>query len=209
MSDTLVNKHTSKKEKFMTHKYIGEIVLQPSQYIIQKIMADLNIKSIIAATTTFVTYVIFEDTVAIGVLLGFIMLDWITGVWAAIKTHTFTSSRFRATVIKVLIYMIIIAMFHSLERITFIFTYLKLDVMAASYLACTEVISILENFTRISRIHLPDWVLKNLKAFQQTGKVEISVTDTHSESSVDGGPKTTVDTSTTSTMSSSDSTKSK
>jgi phage-related holin len=198
MSVILVSRQDLKKEKFMTHKYVGEIVLQPSQYIIQKIMADINIKAIIAALTTFVTYVVFEDIIAIVVLLSFVMMDWLTGVWAAVKTHTFTSSKFRATIIKVLIYMIIIAMFHSLEKITFLFTYLKLDVMAASYLACTEVISILENLTRISKIHLPDWVLKNLKAFQRTGKIEVSVTDTHTESSVDGGPVTTTDTKSTS-----------
>jgi phage-related holin len=118
----------------------------------------------------------------------------LTGCWAALKEHKFTSTGFRATVIKLLIYMVLIALFHSLERIVSLISYLQLDMLVAGYLACTEIISILENITRISHIKLPNWIMKKLRSFQETGKIE---TTEHVESSVDGGPITTTDTTST------------
>ena len=156
----------------MSHKYLGELIIQPTQNVFHKIVSDVELKAIIASISTFITYVVFEDTVAIGVLFGFVFIDWITGCWAALKTHTFSSSKFRATIIKLLIYFMIVALFHSLERMGFVFQYLKTDVLAATFLACTEIISILENFTRISKIRLPDWIIKRLKVFQTTGKFD-------------------------------------
>lgn len=131
-----------------------------------KLMDLSALKAIFVFVVTFIGYVFHENVIGIGILLGLVVIDQITGVWLALKKESFSSGAFRNGLIKLLFYMLIIAAFHSLPKISpLLFTWMHLDTGAMSYLAATEVISITENSYGIMGLPFPYFLTDKLRRF--------------------------------------------
>lgn len=90
-------------------------------------------------------------------VLLFMVIDWITGVYASYKTRVkgqawFTSYKMRRTVEKFVFYMMAIAVSYVF-RIEFLET-IPLGKIVAGYIAITEIKSIFENIGRIMGVKL-------------------------------------------------------
>ena len=152
---------------------------QPLRDTANAIGQNTSTKLFLTITTmlaSWFTSFVYDNLTGFLVLLGFVMIDLATGVWSAIKNKRFTSLQFRATVLKLLFYTLIIGCFNGLEKISDVFKLINLDTTALSYFAVTELLSILENVTQISTIQLPLWLTSKLRLFITTGKVEAEKT---------------------------------
>ena len=128
------------------------------------------IKIAFAMLISFVSYVFQENVIGVGVLVGLVCFDQISGVWLALKKGNFSSNGFRNGIVKLLFYLIIIASFHALPKISpTLFSWLSLDTGALAYLSVTEVISIVENSCLIVGIPFPSWLLDKLSLFIRFG----------------------------------------
>ena len=67
---------------------------------------------------------------AMGVLLMMLGFDWLTGLWKAVKAKEVNSDKFRAGMLKMLFYVLIIAALHALNRVSVVFDYINLDLFA-------------------------------------------------------------------------------
>lgn len=90
-------------------------------------------------------------------VLLFMVIDWITGVYASYKTRTrgeawFTSFKMRRTVEKFVFYMMAIAVAYVFRK-EFIES-IELGKIVAGYIAITEIKSIFENISRIMGVNL-------------------------------------------------------
>lgn len=90
-------------------------------------------------------------------VLVFMVIDWITGVYASYKLRTkgvswFTSYKMRRTIEKFVFYMMAIAVSY-IFRVEFLDS-IPLGKIVAGYIAITEIKSIFENISRIMGISL-------------------------------------------------------
>lgn len=114
------------------------------------IMENPLFKSIITLFSTFVSVVIHENVVGVGVLILLVILDQITGVINAIKEHAFKSTYFIKGLLKLFLYLVIISAFRLLFYINeSVFGFLRLENIALMWLSTTETISIVENSLKI------------------------------------------------------------
>lgn len=148
-----------------------KFLLAPLKHSVMSLTEFTGIKIIFTLVVSFISYFVHENVLGVAVLVGLVAVDQFTGVWLAIKKKIFSSNGFRAGIIKLLFYIIIVAAFHSLTKVnpTF-FAYLALDTAALSYLAVTEVISIVENSSAIIGIPFPTWIKEKLSVFLKSGK---------------------------------------
>jgi len=174
------------------------ILIKPILNVLQSIAQDSGFKLLWAAFVVLLGQVVFDNQMALLVLFAFIATDWLTGIWAALRQRIFSSMRFRQSLVKILVYYLIISLFHSLDYFGEIFRYLNLDTYVIAYLAIVELISILENCSKIyPQLTLPDWITSRLKVFRDTGNV--NVTKTITDTSTDGGANVNVTETTTTT----------
>lgn len=127
------------------------------------------VKTIIAGLLYVLSTFVHEDAIKILILLSLVLVDMGTGIWVALKTKTFTSTKFRNGIIKLLFYCIMIGAFHALGQISLVFAALTLDTLCLVYLAATEVVSIIENSSKVLGISIPTWLLSKVKGFLKTG----------------------------------------
>ena len=163
-----------KEEMGKVLKYLGHL-FEPAFHAISQLgnyaWAKIGMSAVVMLLGFFQA-IVYDNAVGFGVLLGFVLIDWGTGIWAAMKEKIFASSKFRATIIKLLFYTTIVGCFFALERISNAFTILHLDTAAVVYFACTELISIIENIHRIDgTIKLPTWITSKLITIVTTGKI--------------------------------------
>jgi hypothetical protein len=124
----------------------------------------------------FQTY-IFNDWSFLIYLAIVVLIDTILGIWRAYKHNQISSAKFGGFIIKVVLYGLFLVMIHSLSSFSnsdwakYIFTYLKELCFAA--LLVREGISIIENIGAIKKDLIPVWILKRLKAFDETGEYKI------------------------------------
>jgi len=129
------------------------------------------LKTALTVIASFITFFIHSNVMGVGVLVGLVLIDQLTGVWLAFKNNSFNSSAFRNGLIKLLMYFIIIGAFHSLSYVSlFIFGWMGLDTGALAWLAITEVISIVENACMIAGLPFPNGLLDKLRVFVHMGK---------------------------------------
>jgi phage-related holin len=104
-----------------------------------------------------------EKTIITSVIL-LTIFDMITGVMASVKTgHDIKSKRFLNTAVKLFIYMLLISTGHLTENA--IGLDIKADEVITSVIALTEIISILENASRMGYA-IPKKLLNQLKDFK-------------------------------------------
>lgn len=104
-----------------------------------------------------------EKTIIVAVI-ALTIFDMITGIMASVKTgHDIKSKRLLNTAIKLFIYMLLISAGHLTE--TAIGYELKVDEVITAIIAVTEVISILENASRMGYA-IPKKLLNQLKDFK-------------------------------------------
>lgn len=113
-------------------------------------------------------------------LLFLVIMDTITGLWAAIVTKTPISSRkLSRTIVKTLIYLLTVCIVHVAN------TYLllagpflvPLDSLITSFIALTELKSILENFQKIQRQPLLQFIIDRLSADASNALKQIAEND--------------------------------
>lgn len=131
-------------------------------------------KTIITCIISFVSFFIHSNVLGVGVLVGLVIIDQIIGVYIALKNRTFTSSSFRNGLIKLLLYLIIVSVFHLLSYVNPVFNFLGLDTAAITWLALTEVISIVENSCIILNLPFPSGILDKLRVFSVQRKKDKS-----------------------------------
>ena len=140
-----------------------KFLLQPLWRVLSATCDWSWLKFIMLGIVAGIQFFVHENILSVAVLFGLVLIDQLSGVWAAIKQQTFQSSAFRNGVIKLLFYCVIVAAFHSLEYINRpIFEFLKLDSAALTWLATTEVISIVENSCTVLGLPFPTWLMDKL-----------------------------------------------
>ena len=140
------------------------IFVQPAIDTLSHVIQESKVKLVFTAILSATAYLINENVIGIAVLLGMICIDWVTGILAAVKANRFNSTTFRQTVIKAVVYFMLIALFHSLEKVNPLLSHIQLDILVMTYLSVTEIISIIENVSRITDLKLPTWIMKSLKS---------------------------------------------
>jgi len=141
-------------------------------------------KSVVAFIVSAIAFLLHENVMGVGVLIGLVIIDQISGVWIAVRTNSFNSSAFRNGLIKLLFYCIILGAFHSLQIVNeTIFVYLKLDTGALTWLTITEIVSIVENSCILIDIPFPNWILDKLRLFISFGKWKLKSDNKNTNSS--------------------------
>lgn len=97
------------------------------------------------------------------VMLTFLLIDTITGIWAAIKQHQkIESHKLRKTVYKIIWYTLAVVLSWVLEK-TFSLTWSNLANLVCGFITFVELKSILENLTRITNEPIFTKILKIIK----------------------------------------------
>lgn len=120
-----------------------------------------------ATTVGLLTYSFFfgdiEKTI-IAAVIALTVFDMVTGIMASIKTgHDIKSKRLLNTAIKLFIYMLLISTGHLTESA--IGLEIQADEVITFVIAITEIISILENASRMGYA-IPKKLLNQLKDFK-------------------------------------------
>lgn len=120
-----------------------------------------------SVTIGLITYSFFFGDIEKAIIISVMVLtifDMITGIMASVKTgHDIKSKRLLNTAIKLFIYMLLISAGHLTESA--IGLEIKADEIITSVIALTEIISILENASRMGYA-TPKKYLNQLKDFK-------------------------------------------
>jgi toxin secretion/phage lysis holin len=144
--------------------------LAPMKFKLPMLVA-LFIAPILDAFATFV----FDDwkfLIFLGVL---VFLDTVTGVVKAWKRCVVSSHGFTGVILKVFVYGVFVIVLHVLakfsekEAVQVAFDWVGTFGYAA--VIVRESISIIENLGAIKPGLIPEWILKRLRDFDETGKV--------------------------------------
>lgn len=153
-----------KTEIHTAGQYLAHL-MRPAQQVILQLQEYTLIKIMLAGALVVCQAFINDHLQAFMVLVTLVVIDTISGVVAAVKNKEFSSSRFRAGIIKLLMYSLLVAAFHLIGYILAPLEAATLDKVAILYLAATEAFSIVENVQRITGVPLPTWVRELLKSF--------------------------------------------
>lgn len=149
------------------------ILIKPAANVLQTLTKDSGFKLLWAGFVLFMSTWIYDNTLALSVLCGLVIADWLTGVAAAMKTHTFVSKKLRSSLIKIFVYWFLLAAFHALDKLGSLFETLNLDGLFIAYLGVVELLSIIENTKRFyPAFAVPNWLIDKLKKFKDTGKTD-------------------------------------
>lgn len=124
---------------------------------------------------------LFADWEFVKYLIVLIVIDTITEFYINIKAHTINSKAFGNVVDKLIAYSSLLIIVHIISHFTVegkaveIFHWMQ--TVAYSALLVRESISILENISIVNSKLIPSWILKRLKEFDKTGKLEQPNTD--------------------------------
>lgn len=130
--------------------------------ILAKIFTVFNIKAFIVFLIVVLEFMIGATNIpTMGMLLTLISLDFLTAIIAQFKMgHAIESRKAIKTVLKILVYSIFVSGAYLTEEIIPGATFL--DDAAISYLAITELISIMENLGKMGYT-MPKKMLNNLR----------------------------------------------
>lgn len=148
----------------MKTNYAGGIVsylahiFQPGIDTVSKIGHNFIQKVIVGGLMAIATSFVQTNLFPLLLLIGFTIIDWLTGIAGALKQKKFTSSKFRNTGVKIFAYIVIVVVLHVLGDMSELIGKLNLDTGATLYFAATEVLSIGENVTVISGVSIPGWI---------------------------------------------------
>ena len=129
-----------------------------------------------ATIGTFFEKYIFDDWEFAMFLCIAILIDTLTGTYAALKMHKVSSHKFRKMFEKVLIYAAVIFVAHGLQNFSdkgqtkWVFDWIEQGVYSALLVA--EFISIIENADKIRPGVIPRFISKRLKQYNETGTID-------------------------------------
>jgi phage-related holin len=148
--------------------YLTQLLL-PMKESMEQIFQAPILKTV-TASILFVVFQFLADHLASFIVLTvLVLLDQASGMIAAHVKKTFTSARFRAGLLKILVYAILVTAFHLLGTLHPLLETIKLDHFAILYLSTTEAFSISENVQQITGFTLPKWVLELIKTLGKKG----------------------------------------
>lgn len=139
--------------------------MELSHYINQ-LLKGSEYKFVLSVAFSIITIIEgFYGTLIWG-LLGFLAIDFITGVWKSLNSgERITSKRLRASVTKVGSYMLLLTTLIIAGKVET--TFIPLVTMAYYYCMFTEIKSILENLEGMG-MKVPGVVLDKLDSFMET-----------------------------------------
>jgi toxin secretion/phage lysis holin len=140
--------------------YFEELVIEPLKHAFHSLEVHANLKAVVALGFAPLVSFMADDHASIQVMVVLVGIDLFFGCARAMKAGTFSSSKFRNSLWKVLAYVGIVVALHLMESVHAGFAALKLDTMAVLYICATEALSILENGTSLAGIHLPSKLKK-------------------------------------------------
>lgn len=134
-------------------------MFSPSWDSIASVVQTPVVKLIIAALLGLWQTFRDDHVVTLGLLVVLVLIDMGLGVWAAVKTKTFKSGKFRNTALKLFAYVIVVAVLHVLGYAYEDVESLSLDQGALLYFSATEVLSVFENLRIVTGVSLPTVLL--------------------------------------------------
>lgn len=112
----------------------------------------------LASLSTFITDYVYDDARAIYVMLALLIFDFATGIWYAIKSNTFTSTRLPRILVNAVVYTLLLGISWNIAEVYPLFGFLPGLIYGG--LIATMLVSLLENLTKLNLI--PDSILKRL-----------------------------------------------
>jgi len=161
--------HTDKgqvpvKHCFDTTAEYVEHLMVPVKRTLSVLVQHPVVKLLLAGAMGVAHAFVSDHLGGVMVLLALVLVDQITGVLSALKSHTFCSSKFRHGIVKLMMYLLLILTFHLVGSIIEFDTAKSLDRFAILYLIATETLSIIENVQAVTGIRLPKWMGELLKS---------------------------------------------
>lgn len=108
--------------------------------------------SFVAIISTFITGYIYNDAAAVYFLIFLCAIDFSTGVWKAMKSKTFKSTRFPRAFVSMLIYCLMLSISWKASTFSTFFIWLPSTIYGG--LTGTLIISIFENLSALGFINL-------------------------------------------------------
>ena len=121
--------------------------------VLTKLFSSLKIKIIWAAILVGLEILIGPINAVLQALAIVVVLDLITGVWAAIRKCEFSSEGLRKLVPKLITYLVLIILAHQAQRVSPIFFILREAVNV--FILITEYESVAENIYRATDKKMP------------------------------------------------------
>lgn len=106
--------------------------------------------------------VVGQNVLAYEILFILVAIDFITGVGCGIKAKTVSSRRMSKSVMKLLLYFLLIIAAHQLTRYADLLTWLEQFLVL--FIAVTEMTSIIENAHKLG-LPIPEWVTEKLEQY--------------------------------------------
>jgi len=128
----------------------------------------ISAKSFISIIVSSLVVLFGQNIVIIQALFILIIVDLITGIFKSLKSQCkITSRRLLETVKKTILYALFLIATNQCVRISSVFNWVH--IFTASFLAITELLSIIENLAAAGII-IPKWVLDRLHRYLDTGR---------------------------------------
>lgn len=135
---------------------------------IKSLFDGLQIKTIAGATAATLVEIIGENIIAYEILFILVLIDTVTGVMKGVKNRNLSSTGFKATTHKLILYFLLVISAHQLTRLQPSVEWIEQFIVF--FLAATEMLSIIEN-CHVLGIVIPDWVSEKLKDYLKRDKM--------------------------------------
>lgn len=135
---------------------------QKSGFNLKSVLDKIQIKAIYAIIGTISISLFGEKTLFYEVLFILVIVDTILGVLKASKGSEISSNRAKGVIYKLFLYYLLIIATHQITRIDE--NLYILEQFVVLFLACTELLSIIENLN-ILGVPIPYYVSKKLKNY--------------------------------------------
>lgn len=135
-------------------------------YYMEQLLKGSEYKFVLSVAFSIITLIEGFYGTLIWALLGFLAIDFVTGVWKSLNSGVkISSKRLRASVTKVGSYMLLITTLIIAGKVES--TFIPLVTMAYYYCMFTEIKSILENLEGMG-LKVPGMVVEKLDGFMST-----------------------------------------
>lgn len=142
-------------------------IFEKIEITIQQVCNDFTLKCLFGFA--YVTYSFLFDnlqTQSLFAILTLIVIDFITGIWAAkVSGEVISSAKVFRSVVKMIIYFMFISAAHLMETTTPLLS--VADELIISFLAVTELISVIENVGKMG-FAIPKKFLNKLQEFRDS-----------------------------------------
>lgn len=126
------------------------------------LVTGAKIKAVGAILGIFILGVVGQNVLAYEILFILVVIDFITGVSCGVMTKTVSSRRMSKSVMKLLLYFLLIIAAHQLTRYADLLTWLEQFLVL--FIAVTEMTSIIENAHKLG-LPIPSWVTEKLEQY--------------------------------------------